>query len=279
MNEEHAAGLKKNKKKYRPPEKILIFSVAAWFCIMIIIPFSGILGQLMNKNWKQSIASLISPAALHAFGLTLLICVSVVIINTVFGIIAAIVLSRQKFRGKLLLESILDLPFAISPVVIGFMLIILFGPYGWLGNILIRHNIKITYAVPGMIIATLFVTLPFISKEIIPVLRQFGTEQEEAARVLGANSWQIFWRITYPTIKWSLGYGITLTIARSLGEFGAVLVVSGNIIKKTQSATLYIHDQFTDLNYQGAFAASMVLILGSILVIHIIQFINKKKRG
>ena len=279
MNREQPAGSTKHKKKYRLPEKTLIVAVVTWFCLMIIIPFAGIIRQLINRNWKQSLASLISPAALHAFGLTILICISVVIINTVFGIVIAIVLSRQKFRGKLLLESILDLPFAVSPVVIGFMLIILFGPLGWLGNSLSRLNIKITYAVPGMIIATLFVTLPFISKEIIPVLRQFGTEQEEAARVLGANSWQIFWRITYPTIKWSLGYGITLTIARSLGEFGAVLVVSGNIIKKTQSATLYIHDQFTDLNYQGAFAASIILILGSILVIHIIQFINRKKRG
>ena len=140
-------------------------------------------------------------------------------------------------------------------------------------------NIKITYALPGMIIATLFVTLPFVSKEIIPVLRQFGTEQEEAARVLGANSWQIFWKITLPTIKWGLGYGLTLTIARSIGEFGAVLVVSGNILNKTQSATLYIHDQFTDLNYLGAFSASLVLIFISVLVIHIIQFIYKEKEG
>jgi len=269
----------KNKKKYQLPETILISAVIFWFGIMIVIPFWGIIKQLLTKNWKQSIASLTTSAALHAFAVTALICIVVALINTVFGILTAHVLSRQKFKGKLILESLLDLPFAVSPVVIGFMLIILFGPYGWLSDILTRFNIKITYALPGMIIATLFVTLPFVSKEIIPVLRQFGTEQEQAARVLGASSWQIFCRITLPTIKWSLGYGLTLTIARSIGEFGAVLVVSGNIIKKTQSATLYIHDQFTDLNYLGAYSASMVLIFISVLVIQFIQFIYKRKEG
>jgi len=270
---------RRRKGKYRLPETLLISAVVIWFSCLILVPFFGIIKQIISKNWKQAIASLTTSTAIHAFALTVFICIIVAIINTIFGIIMAQVLTRQKFKGKLILESLLDLPFAISPVVVGFMLIILFGPHGWLGKFFTHLNIKITYALPGMIIATLFVTLPFVSKEIIPILRQFGTEQEEAARVLGASSWQIFRRITLPTIKWGLGYGLTLTIARSIGEFGAVLVVSGNILKKTQSATLYIHDQFTDLNYLGAFSASLVLIFISVLVIHIIQFIYKEKEG
>jgi sulfate transport system permease protein len=189
----------------------------------------------------------------------------------------AIVFARYNFKGKLLLESLIDLPFAVSPVVAGFMFIILFGPGGWIGSWFESVDIKIIYALPGMIIATLFVTLPFVVREILPILREFGREQEEAAATLGAGGWQTFWLVTLPSIKWGLTYGITLTIARSIGEFGAVLVVSGAIINKTQTATLHIHDQFTDLNYAGAFSAALVLAIFSFVILSLIQYIYKKR--
>ena len=267
----------KSKPRLNTWECILIMSVIIWFIILIMVPVYGIFKETFKNNLDQIIFSLTSSTAIHSFWVTFLICISVAIINTIFGIVLSIVIVKHRFKGKLFLESLLDLPFAVSPVVIGFMLIILFGPYGWLGDFFKHLNIKIIYAIPGMIIATLFVTLPFVAKEIIPVLRQFGIEQEEAARTLGASEWQIFWKITLPTIKWGLGYGLTLTIARSIGEFGAVLVVSGSILNKTQSATLFIHDQFTDLNYAGAFSASVFLIAISILVIYFINFISERK--
>ena len=210
--------------------------------------------------------------------MTLIITFIAVTINTVVGTILAIVLSRHEFKGKLLLESLIDLPFAVSPVVAGVMFIILFGPEGWIGSWFESMNIKIIYALPGMIIATLFVTLPFVVREVTPVLREFGRDQEECAAILGASGWQTFWRVTLPSIKWGLAYGITLTIARSIGEFGAVLVVSGSIINKTQTATLYIHDQFTDFNYAGAFAAALILAAISFVVLNAIQFVYKRRR-
>ena len=184
---------------------------------------------------------------------------------------------KDKFFGKLLLEGTIDLPFAVSPVVAGFMLIILYGPKGWLGGFFSAHGIKIIYAFPGMMLATLFVTLPFVIREVVPVLKEFGVQQEESAYVLGATRWQTFRRVTLPSIKWGLAYGVTLTIARSIGEFGAILVVSGSIIRKTQTATLHIHQQFTDLDYSGAFAAAVVLAFCSFLILTLVQTINKRK--
>lgn len=255
----------------------LTSSVLLWFFFLIAVPLLGIIRGAFSQGIGIIRASLISPESMHAFWLTLSITLGVVIINTILGTILAIVLAKQKFRGKLLLESLIDLPFAVSPVVAGFMFIILFGPQGWIGSWFYSLNIKIIYAVPGMLIATLFVTLPFVAREVLPVLREFGPEPEEAASILGASQWQTFWKVTLPSIKWGLVYGITLTIARSIGEFGAVLVVSGSIINKTQTATLRIHDQFTDFNYAGAFSAALILAVASFLLLNIIQHLYKKK--
>ena len=157
------------------------------------------------------------------------------------------------------------------------MFIILFGPHGWIGSWFEMHHIKIVYAFPGMLIATLFVTLPFVAREVIPVLKEFGLKQEEAAYVLGASKWQTFWKVTLPSIKWGLVYGVTLTMARAIGEFGAVLVVSGSIINKTQTATLHIHQEFTDFNYAGAFSAAIILALTSFIILTSLQYIYRKK--
>lgn len=256
---------------------IITALVLAWFFVLVFFPLFGIVKETVSYGLKAFISSLISPASLHAFWLTLLLTVVAVVLNTILGVVMAIMFARHNFKGKLLLETVLDLPFAVSPVVAGVMLIILFGPNGWIGNWFESMNIKIVYALPGMMLATIFVTIPFVTREILPVLREIGREHEEAASTLGASGWQTFWRVTLPSIKWALAYGITLTIARSIGEFGAVLVVSASIINKTQTATLLIHDEFTDFNYAGAFSAALVLAIASFIIITVIQFVYKRK--
>jgi len=267
------------RKKRRVGKSILLGAVIGWFLLLILFPLYGIIKEAFQNGFQLFLSTLSTPESRHSFLLTLWITLVTVVINTLFGVVLATVLVKQRFRGKLLFEGLVDLPFAISPVVAGFMFIILFGPQGWIGSWFESSGIKIIYAFPGMLIATLFVTLPFVAREVIPVLREFGLQQEEAAFVLGASKWQTFWRVTLPAIKWGLAYGVTLTIARSIGEFGAVLVVSGSIIRKTQTATLYIHQEFTDFNYVGAFSAAIVLALASFLILTLMQRLYKRKEG
>lgn len=258
-------------------KNLLLGAVIVWFLILILVPVMGIVKQAFGSGWKPFASSLMTSATGHSFVLTLVITAATVVINTLFGVILALTLVNQRFPGKLLFEGMVDLPFAVSPVVAGFMFIVLFGPKGWMGQWFEAGGIKIVYAVPGMLIATLFVTLPFVAREIIPVLREFGLEQQEAAYVLGASRWQTFWRVTLPSIKWGLAYGVTLTIARAIGEFGAVLVVSGSIINRTQTATLHIHQEFTDFNYIGAFSAAIILALLSFVILTAMQRFNRRK--
>ncbi|MDW7681544.1 MAG: sulfate ABC transporter permease subunit [bacterium] len=256
---------------------ILIGLVLSWFVVLIMLPVLEIIRETFKNGWQIFSSSLSDPSSRHAFMLTFWITLGTIILNTVFGVVLAVVLVKDRFPGKLLFEGLVDLPFAVSPVVAGFMFIILFGPSGWIGNWFEAHQLKIVYAFPGMLIATLFVTLPFVAREVIPVLKEFGLHQEEAAYVLGASKWQTFWKVTMPSIKWGLAYGMTLTIARSIGEFGAVLVVSGSIINKTQTATLHIHQEFTDFNYAGAFSAAVVLALISFIILTTMQHIFRRK--
>ena len=261
-----------------PVVQILITTlVVVWFFGLIIFPLTGIIQKVIGDGPALFLRSVTSENSRHAFTLTFWMTIGAVCVNTLFGVIISLVLVKEKFFGKLLLEGTIDLPFAVSPVVAGFMLILLYGPKGWLGEFFSARGIKIIYAFPGMMIATLFVTLPFVIREVVPVLKEFGIQQEESAYVLGASRWQTFWRVTLPSIKWGLAYGVTLTIARSIGEFGAILVVSGSIIRKTQTATLHIHQQFTDLDYSGAFAAAVVLAFCSFLILTLVQTINKRK--
>ena len=255
----------------------LICLVVFWFMVLTMLPVYGIIQETFKNGWQIFLSTISTPDSRHSFTLTFWITIGTVVLNTFFGVILAVVLVKQHFRGKLLFEGLVDLPFAVSPVVAGFMFIILFGPNGWIGNWFEAHNLKIVYAFPGMLIATLFVTLPFVAREVIPVLKEFGLQQEEAAYILGASKWQTFWKVTLPSIKWGLAYGITLTIARSIGEFGAVLVVSGSIINKTQTATLHIHQEFTDFNYAGAFSAAVVLAAISFLILTTMQHVYKWK--
>jgi len=281
-NEERAAAKSGEKGLVSPvrrtigPEKLMIGAVVVWFSVLVLLPLGAMVRGVIETGFGESIRSLGSPIALHAFWLTLGITVAAVVLNTFFGVIIALVLARQRFLGKLLFNGILDLPFSLSPVVAGFMFIVLFGPHGWLGRWFEAGGIRIIFAVPGMVLATIFVTLPFVTREVVPILQETGTEQEDAARTLGANGWQTFWRITVPSIRWGLGYGVCLTTSRALGEFGAVLIVSGSVIGKTQTATSYIHQEFTDFHYAGAFAASLVLAVASFLMLMTMEIIKRR---
>jgi sulfate transport system permease protein len=256
--------------------RILVGAVIVWFAVLILAPIAALVWGTYDAGLRAALAALRTPTAREAFNLTIGVTVAAVLINTFFGVVLALVLARQRFGGKLLLEGLIDLPFSVSPVVAGFMFIVLFGPQGWLGRWFEAGGIRIVFAVPGIVLATIFVTLPFVTRELVPVLRECGLEQEEAARTLGANGWQTFWRVTLPSVRWGLGYGITLTVARALGEFGAVLVVSGSIIGKTQTATLFIHQEFTDFHYEGAFAASLVLAAVSFCLLVAMELIQRR---
>lgn len=257
---------------------LLTACVIGWFLLLILFPVFGVVKEAFQGGIGAFVSNLKEASAVRSFLLTFWITLGTVVLNTVFGTILAVTLAKQRFRGKLILEGLVDLPFAVSPVVAGFMFILLFGPNGWIGSWFEAGGIKIVYAFPGMLLATLFVTFPFVAREIIPVLKEFGLQQEEAAYVLGASRWQTFWKVTLPSIKWGLVYGITLTTARSIGEFGAVLVVSGSIINRTQTATLFIHQEFTDFNYSGAFSAAVVLALISFGILVFMQKVYGGKR-
>jgi sulfate transport system permease protein len=201
------------------------------------------------------------PNAMHAFWLSVELVAIVVPLNTVFGIGIALLLERGNFRGRSLLGLLLDLPFAISPVVVGLSLLLVYGRTGWFGDWLAAHGIQVIFSIPGMVLATAFVSLPFVARETVPVLRELGTDAEQAAATLGANAWQTFRRITLPAIRWGVVYGIVLTTARALGEFGAVSIVSGRIEGQTQTLPLYVQDRFENFDTTGAYAAAVVLAL------------------
>jgi sulfate/thiosulfate transport system permease protein len=201
------------------------------------------------------------PGAMHAFWLSVELVAIVVPLNTVFGIGIALMIERGRFRGKALLGLVLDLPFAISPVVVGLALVLVYGRTGWLGDWLTIHGIQVIFSIPGMVLATAFVSLPFVARETVPVLHELGTDAEQAASTLGASAWQTFRRVTLPAIRWGVVYGVVLTTARALGEFGAVSIVSGRLEGQTQTLPLYVQDRFENFDATGAYAASVVLAL------------------
>jgi sulfate transport system permease protein len=254
----------------------LIAAVLGWFAVLILVPTAAILRQVLAGGLRPFLETLASPEVRRAFGMSLGITLLATVVNTVFGIALALVLVRQRFWGRTLLDGVVDLPFAVSPVVAGLMLIILYGPGGWLGRGLEAAGIRVIYALPGMILATLFVTVPFVVRELVPVLRELGEEHEQAAYTLGAGRWRTFWSVTLPSIRWGVAYGVTLTVARSLGEFGALLVVSGNVIGQTQTATLYIHEQIESFHPEGAYAASLLLAAVSFVLLVGMDAIRKR---
>ena len=248
--------------------KFLLIAIAAAFLgLMLVIPLISILVEAFRQGWDLYIASLTEPDAVSAIKLTLLTAAIVLPINVIFGVSVAWLLTRFDFRGKQWITTLLDLPFSVSPVVAGLMFILLFGSYSFFGSWLESIGIQVIFAVPGIVIATLFVTFPFVARELIPLMQSQGSSEEQAALVLGASPWQMFWRVTLPNIRWALLYGIILSNARAMGEFGAVSVVSGHIRGLTNTLPLHIDVLYNDYNQVGAFAAASLLALLAILTL------------
>jgi sulfate transport system permease protein len=241
------------------PQRFLVLAVLAWFCLLILGPAAALLRRALAPGLGAFVDALTQPDALESLLLTGKITLIVTICNTIFGIAMALVLVRQRFWGHRLMDAMLDMPFAVSPIIAGLMLVILYGPRSSLGGWLDSIGIPIVYHLPGMILAGLFVTLPLVVRSIVPILEEVGSDQEEVASTLGAGPWVTFCRVTFPTIRWGIAYGAAMVVARCLGEFGALLVVSGNVIGRTQTATLYVHEQVESFEPYGAFAMSTVL--------------------
>ncbi|WP_295702328.1 sulfate ABC transporter permease subunit, partial [Lapillicoccus sp.] len=232
----------------------------AYVILLLLVPIGVILWRTFGEGVGAFLATVSTPAAISALNLSLLIVAVVVPVNVVFGVTVALALVRGRFPGRGLLQAVVDLPFALSPIVVGVALILLWGVNGWFGG-LDRMGFQVIFSLPGMVLATIFVTLPFVVREVEPVLHEIGDEQEQAAATLGANGWQTFWRITLPAIRWGLTYGVVLTIARSLGEFGAVIMVSSGFPGISQTLTLLVHSRYTDdHNTFGAYAAATLLM-------------------
>jgi sulfate transport system permease protein len=245
--------------------------------LLLLLP----LGLIFYKTFEHGIAppldAITSPDGLHALKLTLITVAIAVPLNTVFGIGCALLLVRHRWRFNFLVDAVINLPFAISPIVIGLSLFLLYGTDGWFGPGLAEAGIKVLFSVPGMVLACIFVSLPFVVRETVPVLQEIGTEQEQAASTLGANAWQTFWRVTLPAIRWGVAYGVVLTTARVLGEFGAVSVVSGSISGQTQTLPLFVEKQYENFNLPGAFGASVLLALLALMTLLAMNFLKRKE--
>jgi sulfate/thiosulfate transport system permease protein len=276
----HSQALPKPSNSSKPWLKyVLIWGVVLYLGLVIFIPALNVVVQAFSGGVGDFLATLGKRNFLKAASLTLLMAIVTVPLNTVFGLCAAWAIARNKFPGRALLISIIDLPFSISPVVAGLMIVLLYGRNGWFGPILQAADIKVIFAVPGMILATAFVTMPFVAREVIPSLEEIGSDQEAAARTLGANDWQIFWRVTLPSIRWSLLYGVILTNSRAMGEFGAIVVVSGSIAGKTQTLPLFVEEAYKQ--YQTGSAYSAALLLGCLAIVTLIlkEILERKSSG
>jgi sulfate transport system permease protein len=237
---------------------------------LVLVPVGMVFYRTFEKGLEAAWAAVTTPPAQHAFYLTVLITLIAVPLNAVFGVLTALLLARGSFPGKRLLNAFVDLPFAVSPVIVGLALILVWGRNGWFGLT------GVIFSVPGMVLATIFVSLPFVVREVLPVLEEEGTEQEQAATTLGAGAWATFRRITLPIIRWGLAYGVVLSTARSLGEFGAVSAVSGKISGRTETLTLFVEDRFQSFDLTGAYAASVVLALLALATLTLMMLFQRR---
>lgn len=244
-----------------PVRILLIVSAVAVLGLFLLLPLAAVFAEALRRGWELFFASLHEEAALSAVKLTLLAAAISVPLNTLFGLSAAWLITKFRFRGRSFLLSLIDLPFAVSPVIAGLVWVLLFGAKGWFGPWLAEHDIQIIFALPGIVIATVFVTFPFVARELIPLMESQGSDQEEAAVTLGAKGWRIFLSVTLPNIKWGLLYGVLLCNARAMGEFGAVSVVSGHIRGKTNTLPLHIEVLYNEYQFSAAFACATLLAL------------------
>jgi sulfate transport system permease protein len=262
----------------RPSRLSLRFAVLGYLSLLLLIPVGMIFYRAFEGGVGNAIDAVTNEAAAHALQMTLLTVAIAVPVNTIFGVLAALVLVRQRFRGKAFLNLLVDIPFAISPVVIGLCLVLLYGPRNsFIGEWFFEQGIQIIFSTPGIVIACIFVSLPFVVREVVPVLQEIGDEQEQAAKTLGANWWQTFWRVTLPAIRWGVTYGVVISTARVLGEFGAVSVVSGTISGQTETLPLYVRRQFELLNGGAGYSAALLLAIVALLTVVSMNVINRKR--
>jgi sulfate/thiosulfate transport system permease protein len=249
-----------------------------YLAAVLLVPVGAVAWRALGDGVAPVWQAVTTPDALHAFWLSLLIAGIAVPLNTLFGVACAVVLVRHRFPGKRLLDAFIDLPFAISPVVIGLALVLVYGQAGWLGGWLAERGVQVIFSLPGMVLATVFVSLPYVARAVAPVLREVGTEQEEAAWTLGASSLRSFLQVTLPQVRWGVAYGVVLTTARALGEFGAVTIVSGRLAGQTETLTLYVENRFQAFDLTGAYAASLLLAALALLVLLAMTRLQKEGR-
>ena len=265
---------------HEPPwvRRLLIGIALAFMTLFLFVPLATVFFEAFRKGIDVYLAALVEDDALSAVKLTLLAAGIAVPLNLVFGISAAWAIAKFDFRGKNALLTLIDLPFSVSPVIAGLIYVLVFGLQGWFGEWLRDHDLKVVFAVPGIVLATVFVTFPFVARELIPLMQAQGVEQEEAARVLGANGWQIFRRVTLPNVKWALLYGVILCTARAMGEFGAVSVVSGHIRGQTNTMPLHIEILYNEYQFAAAFAVASLLALLALVTLGLKSFVEWKTR-
>lgn len=250
----------------------------AWlvFLVFLVLPLYVVLSEAIQQGYASFFTAVLEPDAIAALKLTLIAVGISVPLNVMFGVAAAWCVSKYEFRGKSLLVTLIDLPFSVSPIIAGLVYILLFGAQGFFGGWLAEHDIQIIFAIPGIVLATLFVTVPFVARELIPLMQQQGTQEEEAARLLGASGWQMFWHVTLPNIRWGLTYGVVLCTARALGEFGAVSVVSGHIRGFTNTLPLHVEILYNEYNHVAAFSVATVLLVMALLMLILKQWAQER---
>ena len=259
--------------------KYVLIGVSVLFLfIMLFLPLMVVAANALKEGWRVYKENVLDEYTVKALKLTLLAAVTAVTINTVFGIFASFLLSKYNFRGRQLLASLIDLPFSISPVIAGLVFILTFGNIGWMGGFLKANHIKIVFAVPGVLLGTIFVTLPFVFRELFPVMNASGKDEEEAAALMGAGGFTIFRKITFPHIKWALLYGMVLCTARAMGEFGAVSVISGHLRGKTNTLPLQVEILYNEFNTTAAFSVSSILVILAVLILIVKSFVERKRK-
>jgi len=267
--------------KARRGRRAIIALAIVWVSLLLLLPLAAIAWTVVQAGLSSVAHTLTQPDVLHAFQLTAIITVITVLVTGVFGVIVAWVLVRQRFHGRSLLNAIVDIPFALSPVTVGLAAVVLFGPGGWFQPFFAARGIQVVYALPAMILVTIFICIPFTIREVVPVLEEIGLDEEDASRTLGASVWHTFFKVTLPNIRWALAYGIALTTARAIGEIGAVLIVSGLIQGKTETATLFIYRAYEERQTAEAYVVALVLAavsVGLLIVIEVLRHRQEKER-
>ena len=255
----------------------LRYFALAYLFALLVLPLAIIFDEAFKDGVGEVFSAITTPDAIAALKLTLLTVVIAVPLNTVFGVLTALVMVRSNIRGKRFINALIDIPFAVSPIVVGLALVLVYGQNGWLGDAFMEFGIKVIFSTPGIVLAVIFVSMPFVAREVIPVLQEIGDDQEKAAETLGANGWTTFWRITLPAIRWGVSYGVVLTTARALGEFGAVTVVSGRVSGETETLPLYVQKQFETFNSVGSYSASLLLAVIALVTLLALNLMRRKE--